>query len=92
LAFVWKIVKEEKATQELLFDFDRVFGLGLNKIKEVEIPEEIIEMVKQREKFRKKSEWEKADLIRKEIERKGYAVEDTAKGSSVIKKISPRAV
>ncbi len=50
-----------------------------------EIPKEILELLKQREKCRKAKEWQKADEIRKQIERQGYEIEDTAKGAKIIK-------
>lgn len=41
---------------------------------------EIQELVAKREELRKAKKWQEADEIRKEIEKKGYAVEDTATG------------
>jgi cysteinyl-tRNA synthetase len=43
-------------------------------------------LLKEREKARKEKDFEKADLIRKTIEEKGYILEDTEKGVRVKKK------
>ncbi|GAI89000.1 unnamed protein product, partial [marine sediment metagenome] len=65
--------------------FDRVFGLGLNKVKEIKIPQKVKELVKQREKYRKNKDWKKSDEIRKQIKKLGYLVEDTEKESKIKK-------
>jgi cysteinyl-tRNA synthetase len=49
------------------------------KIKKT-IPQEIKNLVEQRQKYRSNKEWQKADLIRKKIEKLGYQIEDTQKG------------
>lgn len=87
LALMWKIIKDEglKAQDKkyLLLDFDKVFGLSLDKIKKQEVPEEIIELVKEREKLRKEGEWQKADEIRKKIKIMSWQIEDTEKGPKI---------
>ena len=92
LAVLWEMLKSNipgKDKSDLLLSFDEVLGLGLNKQvskKEPEIPEEIIRLIKEREKLREKEEWAKADDLRERIERMGYFVEDTIKGSKIKKK------
>jgi len=49
------------------------------------IPEEILELKKERDTARQEKNWQKSDELRKEIEREGYTVEDK-NGESVIKK------
>ena len=66
-------------------DFDKVLGLGLDKIKKDSIPEEIQSLADERERYRKEKQWQKADEIRKEIEKKGYSVEDTKEGAKIRK-------
>ena len=84
LALTWEVIKSKKLKNEeknyLLLDFDKVFGLGLDKIKKQDIPEEIIELVKEREKLRKEGKWQEADEIRKKIKIMGWQIEDTEKG------------
>lgn len=62
--------------------------LGIINLKKVNatIPQDIKNLVRKRELHRKNSEWEKADEIRAQIEKKGFIVEDTEKGV-LIKKI-----
>ena len=87
LALMWKVIDDKKISDSekyaLLMDFDKIFGLKLNKVKKPKIPLEIKKMALLREKYRKQKQWEKADKIRKKIEEKGYKVEDTQKGPKI---------
>jgi cysteinyl-tRNA synthetase len=83
LALMWKLIKENKASSGLLLDFDKVFGLGLAKVKKDIIPKEIKNLAELREKYRKEKDFKKADKIRKEIESKGYIIKDTLQGPVV---------
>jgi len=84
LALAWKLLKDKKIKNQdkrkTLLDFDRVLGFNLREIKKPTIPEEIKKLVAKREKFRKEKNWKLADEVRKEIERRGYRIEDTEKG------------
>jgi cysteinyl-tRNA synthetase len=66
-------------------DFDKIFGLNLEKIKRPRIPKEIKELVKIRENYRKKGEFKKADEIREKIKEMGYWIEDTKEGPKIKK-------
>jgi len=87
LALFWKVLNSKKLSNNekyfLALDWDKVLGLNLNNIKKQEIPEQVKKLVKQREKYRIEKKWEKADEIRKEIEKLGYSVEDTKKGTKI---------
>ena len=91
LALMWQVVKTKKLSPKekykLLLQFDEIFGLNLKKVAESEIPQKIMELVKERENYRKSSQWQKADQIRQKIKAVGYWVEDTPEGPK-IKKIS----
>ena len=64
---------------------DRIFGfISKEKTKEI-IPEEIIVLLKEREKYRKEKNWQKADEAREEIEKKGFRIEDTKEGVKIKK-------
>ncbi len=95
LAVLWELVRNESVSKEdkrvTLLDFDRVLGLGLieghRKLKSMlsgmekklsisKVPDDIGELVKKRETAN-------ADLLRKEIESKGYGVEDTPNGPEI---------
>ncbi len=84
---MWELVKDEgvsnKEKYNLLIDFDKVFSLGLDKVKKVEIPAEVKRLAGEREKCRLKKDWQRADELRKKIENLGYQIEDTAKGPKI---------
>jgi len=93
VAVVWEVVKATITSHEkyiLLSRFDSVLGLGFDTVKkvDVEVPEEVNALVVQRETFRKEKKFKEADSVRKQIEDKGYVLEDTPQGIRVKKKIS----
>lgn len=57
--------------------------LGIIPKKESEIPQEVFELVQNREKLRKEKAWLEADKTRDEIQSLGYSVEDTPYGPLV---------
>ena len=67
----------------MLLDFDKVFGLSLDKIKKQEIPEKIIKLAKERENLRKEGKWQEADEIRRKVKEMGWQIEDTEKGPKI---------
>lgn len=89
LAFFWKMLGDEKLSLAeryfLSLDFDKVFGLGLEKIKKIKIPSKIKKLVLKREKLRKKGEFKKADKIREMIKKMGFIIEDTKEGPKIKK-------
>ena len=88
MSVVWEVVKyprKSKKLAELLDKFDTVLGLKISEKKEEEIPEEIIQLVKQREEARKERNWAESDKLRDLILEKGYIVKDTKNGSEISK-------
>lgn len=86
-----KISKSDLAEVEKLFlDFDKIFGLGFKKYldrgKKEELPKKVKEMITKREALRRSKKFSDADEIRKEIEKKGYEVEDTKHGPRIKRK------
>ncbi|MEK7450336.1 MAG: cysteine--tRNA ligase [Patescibacteria group bacterium] len=89
LSTVWELVKSDYPTSakaESLFKMDQVLGLNLGQEQKLEIPEEIMKMVKEREELRKIQSYHLADQMRVRIKKLGYNVLDTEKGS-LIKKL-----
>jgi len=84
LAILWDLIKDKtvlnKEKYPLLMDFDTVFGLKLAQVKRVRIPAIVQQLAKERKKYRKQKSWQKADDIRKKIEKLGYKIEDTQEG------------
>ncbi|MGB9681307.1 MAG: cysteine--tRNA ligase [Minisyncoccia bacterium] len=100
LAVLWNLISEynkikkdknkihllsPRETYKTLLLFDRILGLGLEKVKLEKIPQNIKKLLALREKYRKNKNWELADKIREEIKLKGYNIEDTIFGPKIIK-------
>ena len=68
-----------KESLELFKEFSDVFGLEFKERKK-ELPEDIENLVQEREKARKKGDWKTADEIRNKIKELGYTIEDTENG------------
>jgi len=89
LSLMWQMLADKKLSPRekysLLIGFDKIFGLDLANLKKEKIPSPIIKLSQQREKFRQEKKWLKADGIRKEIEKRGYIIEDTKEGAEIRK-------
>jgi len=89
LAILWKMVKDDKipkqTKKQLISDFDKIFGLNLNKVKAPKIPQKIQEMANERWKLRANQQFIQADALRKKIEALGYIIEDTSEGYKISK-------
>lgn len=66
-----------------LLDFDKVLGLSLIAL---EIPVEINDLFNKRLVAKKNKDFATSDMLRAEIEAKGFVVEDGASGSKIFKK------
>ena len=99
LAVLWKVLRTEeignKEKYDLITDFDKVFGLNLEKAIE-SIQEEVKKkvdktlverLVKERDEARKRKDWAKSDEIRQKLIEMSIEVRDTSKGT--IWKIRP---
>ncbi len=78
------ILDRKSADRVLKFlkEIDSIFGIIAEGS---EIPEEIHQLVQEREKLRKEKIWLEADKIRDQIQSSGYSVEDTLYGPLVKK-------
>jgi cysteinyl-tRNA synthetase len=89
LALMWKAVKSTqlsgKEKYQIILDFDKVFGFNLKEIKAETIPAELLNLAKERQKYRKEGEWQKADEIREKIKKLGWQIEDTKEGPKLVK-------
>ncbi|MCD6367536.1 MAG: cysteine--tRNA ligase [Candidatus Aenigmarchaeota archaeon] len=66
----------------IIKDLDGVLGLKLLERKKIEIPEEALNLIKEREKLRKIKDFKKADEIRERLKEKyGIILEDTPQGT-----------
>jgi len=94
LAIVWGLVDSISQKQisvekgvSLIQDFDRVLGLNLISdapIRE-EIPERVQELFSLRQEARKSGDFTRSDELRREIENKGFGVEDFKEESELFR-------
>ncbi len=93
MGIVWELARKEvksKKIAETLLDFDKVLALDLEnsaryleKNKEIDLPEEIVELLEKRKKAREEKNWDLSDEIRDILKEKGYVVKDTKEGMTV---------
>jgi cysteinyl-tRNA synthetase len=85
LSILWEVMRSGNSNSlkaGTIFKFDEVLGLSLRNSKpiieanEKEMPEEVKQMLKEREKLRKEKKYQEADKIRNKIIEMGYKVED----------------
>ena len=88
VAVMWELIKSDYPTSakaKSLLKFDQILGLGLDTYlgKQIEIPEEIMHLVRKREQARNLGDFKESDKLRKEIKKMGFLVEDTPSGPKV---------
>ena len=100
LALLWEMMKDtdvsDKDKRATIIEMDGVFGLALDKdiadgaeelgfVAHDDIPEEILQLLDEREAARVAQNWLEADRLRDAIALKGFIVEDTPEGAKVSK-------
>ena len=90
MSVVWDVIKntnKSKKLQNLLLKFDEVLGLDLKNYQKQEsvLPEEIENLVQERNEARKNKNWAESDRIRDLLTEKGYIVKDSKEGTIVEK-------
>lgn len=88
MSVVWDVVKNPKKSkklQNLLLKFDEVLGLNLKEYQKQEnvLPEDVQELVNQRNIARQNKDWAESDRIRDILTQKGYTVKDSKEGTIV---------
>lgn len=84
MSVMWGMVKSDyptSARHQSILVMDQVLGLGLDKIKRIELPKDAKELIEKREKLRMQGEFDESDKIRDQLASMGVEVEDTAHGS-----------
>lgn len=92
VALTWDLVKSDlpPATKKAtIILFDQVLGLRLAEWepKEEIIPDEIQELVEQRQKARQEKRWKEADALRDQVAEAGFEIEDTPQGPRLKRKV-----
>ena len=80
-----KIAPAER--RHLVLDFDRVLGLRLNTVEPkapLEINDEVLELVRQRDLARASRNWAESDRLRDQLKSMGFEVRDTPKGTQLV--------
>lgn len=72
--FKYGISNEDKLTT--ILDFDKVLGLGLDKIEVETIPDEVNKLAIERQNARKAKDWAKSDELRDKIRDLGFEIKD----------------
>lgn len=94
LGIVWEMMKEEKrpVVAKSLLKFDQILGLDLanahvylEKEKAILVPQDVKQMVREREEMRRRGEFTKADHMRNRIKKMGFDILDTKNGSEIRK-------
>lgn len=100
ISVMWELFKEESVPagdkRMTILEFDDVIGVGLSldpedgrkalgHIANNEIPEELKQMLNQREAARVAQNWAEADRLRDALALKGYSIEDTPEGPKLSK-------
>ena len=91
MSYVWEAVRYNKKSPEVadsLLKFDTVLGLKVDKEpeqEEIEIPQEVLDLMKQRKQARQEKNWTESDRLRDLIKEKGYEVKDTKDGMDISK-------
>lgn len=91
LATVWELVRSdqpEAVKKATLLHFDTVLGLGLAEWQpeQESIPDEVMELVAERQRARSDKNWSEADRLRDTISAMGYEIKDSADGPTVQRK------
>ncbi len=79
--------KEAKTIYNFFKKINKIFNiLDFKKIEGKEtLPKEITKLIELREKYRLQKKWQKADEVRKKLQKLGYEIEDTSQGPKVKK-------
>lgn len=94
LASLWTALDDKGLTDSekahIAHRFDQILQLDMfdYQAEQASVPDEVLEMVKQRELARKERDFAKADILRDEIQAAGYILEDTPQGTKVEKALN----
>ena len=79
IATVWEMLKSglsEGTKFSTIMKMDEVLGLKIEEHTGFELPDKVVNLAKMRSAYRKNGIWDKADVLRREINDMGYVVED----------------
>jgi cysteinyl-tRNA synthetase len=82
LSVFWAVLRDKnlgsKEKLNFVYDFDKIFGLGLKNLKEqgINIPPDVLLLKEERELARENKNWESSDKLRDKLREKGWEVID----------------
>lgn len=91
VAVVWETLKaeiEESSKVLTLLKMDEILGLKIEDHVGFQIPEKVANMARMRWEYRRQGIFDKADLLRREIQEMGYLVEDNKTDYKIKRKLS----
>ena len=88
IALLWELWKDTSLSQtqkrETTFVFDEILGLGFSDSTATQqIPEEVLQLMDERENARNQKDWDKADELREKMQILGFTVKDTEEGQKI---------
>ena len=90
LAATWKLIDDpnvdDKNKLQTIKEFDNILGLKLDEATDVCIPDQIQQLIIERNEAREKKDWKKSDNLRDKIEEEGFIVKDGPGGTEVMGK------
>lgn len=90
VAVMWDMVRSDNPTSakaKTILEMDKILGLKLDEYlgKVIEVPEEVMHLVRKREQARNTGNFKESDKLRKEIKKLGFQIEDTPSGPRIKK-------
>ena len=89
IASMWEMLKDpeinEKEKMYSMFVMDKYLGLGVCGREKIEVPAEVLALVKERDEARKNNDFKLSDELRDKIQKLGFAVKDTKDGTEIRK-------
>jgi cysteinyl-tRNA synthetase len=81
---------QESNSQEEIDKMDQMLGLNIKVLAEEiqKIPENILDLQKQRDEARKSEDWKLSDELRDKIEHVGFIVKDNPEGTLILRSLS----
>jgi len=87
LAEIWGLIEDPKVSNKdklsTILKFDEVLGLKLDEPIEFKVTNDVESLVLERDAARKAKDWKKSDELRANIEKEGFIVKDTSKGTEI---------
>lgn len=84
IAYLWDLIKDENINKNIIQKFDSILGLKLLETEKLDIPEEVLKLVRERKIARQNKDWSKSDEIREAIKKLGFDLSDNSDGDTEI--------